>query len=106
LYFPGVRDSNKKITDLLPAEARAFQMTGITVRQFRLSPYDIVLMQYLLEGYEGLFSVTTLDPAEARIEVAIMPDFFDDAKKILDALHEDVLFAEAEPLMAVSPCPC
>ncbi len=81
-------------------------MTGITVRQFRLNAHDIVLMQYLLEGYEGLFSVTTLDPAEARVEVAVMPDFLDDAKKILDALHEDVPFAEVEPLPAVRPRPC
>jgi hypothetical protein len=81
-------------------------MTGITVKQFRLNPRDIVFMQYLLEGYEGLFSVTTLDPAEARVEVAVMPDFLDDAKEILDALHEDVPFAEVEPLPAARPRLC
>jgi len=78
----------------------------MAVRQFRLSPNHIVLMQYLLEGYEGLFSVTTLDPVEARVEVAVMPDFLDDAEKIFEALRGDIPFAETEPLLVVSPRPC
>jgi hypothetical protein len=78
----------------------------VSRRQYRLSPDRIVLMQYILEGYEGLFSVTTLDPTAATVEVSIMPDFLADAEQILTALQEEIPFAEmpASPLMRPHPC--
>lgn len=70
---------------------------GISRRQFRLSPKNIVLMQFILEGYEGLVTMTTLDPAEARVEVSIMPDFLEDMQDILRALRDEIPFVEILP---------
>jgi hypothetical protein len=70
---------------------------GISRRQFRLSPKNIVLMQFILEGYEGLVTMTTLDPAEARVEVSIMPDFLEDMEDILRALKDEIPFVEILP---------
>jgi len=75
-------------------------------RQFRLRPDRIVLMQYILEGYEGIFSVTTLDPVAATVEVSVMPDFLADADQILTALQKEISFAEVPPSPLTRPRPC
>jgi hypothetical protein len=54
-------------------------------------------MQFILEGYEGLVTMTTLDPAEARVEVSIMPDFLEDVGHILQKLKDEIPFVEILP---------
>ena len=56
----------------------------------KLKTKDIVLVQFIIEGYEGLATVTTIDPRTAIIQVAIMPDFVSDVMCILDSLKKQL----------------
>jgi hypothetical protein len=53
---------------------------------FKLKTKDIVLVQFIIEGYEGLATVTTIDHRTAVIQVAIMPDFETEMMEILESL--------------------
>ncbi|MFO7568176.1 MAG: DUF4911 domain-containing protein [Smithellaceae bacterium] len=53
---------------------------------FKLKTSDITLVQFIIEGYEGLATVSTLDPKGAVIQVMIMADFVHDMNTILDDL--------------------
>ena len=60
----------------------------------KLKPKDIVLVQFIIEGYEGLATVTTIDPQTAIIQVAIIPDFVSDVMYILDSLKKQLPIEE------------
>ncbi|MEI7636555.1 MAG: DUF4911 domain-containing protein [Syntrophus sp. (in: bacteria)] len=58
----------------------------------QLSRKDLVRLQFLLEGYERISSITTIDPREAIVRIMIMPDFQDDFQIILSELKNSVDF--------------
>jgi len=58
----------------------------------KLSRKDLVLLQFLMEGYEGMSSITTIDSREAIVRIMIMPDFKDDFQIILSELKNTVDF--------------
>ncbi|MCX5827629.1 MAG: DUF4911 domain-containing protein [Deltaproteobacteria bacterium] len=58
----------------------------------KLSRKDLVRLQFLLEGYERLSSITTIDSREAIVRIMIMPDFEADFKIILSELKYSVDF--------------
>lgn len=66
------------------------QGTGVDDIYIRVGSHDIVLLQFILEGYEGLVNVTTIDSAEAVLRIAILTDFTDDVRNILHALAEEI----------------
>lgn len=61
---------------------------------FKLKAKDIVFVQFIIEGYEGLATVTTIDPRTAIIQIAIMPDFEAEVMGILENLKEKVTLEE------------
>jgi len=60
----------------------------------KLKTKDIVLVQFIIEGYEGLATVTTIDNRTAIIQVAIMPDFVSDVMCILESLKKQLAIEE------------
>jgi len=58
----------------------------------KLSRKDLMRLQFLLEGYERLSSITTIDPREAIVRIMIMPDFHEDFQIILSELKNSVDF--------------
>jgi hypothetical protein len=61
---------------------------------FKIKTSDITLVQFILEGYEGLTTVSTIDPKVAIIQVLIMPDFLEDVEGILDHLKGRFMMEE------------
>ncbi|MBW2673662.1 MAG: DUF4911 domain-containing protein, partial [Deltaproteobacteria bacterium] len=55
-------------------------------RNLRLHRRDIAYVKYILEGYEGLATVTTIDRSESVVQLSIVPDFISDVDGILEAL--------------------
>jgi len=51
-------------------------------------------MQFILEGYEGLCSVSTMDPRVAILCVSSMPGFEAEVGEILAGLRTDFEFEE------------
>jgi len=61
---------------------------------FKLNTGDITLVQFILEGYEGLATVSTIDPKVAIIQVLIMPDFIQDVENILESIKVPFMMQE------------
>jgi hypothetical protein len=53
---------------------------------FKLKRKDIALVQFIIEGYEGMATVTTIDPHTAIIQISIIPDFISDMSAIIKDL--------------------
>ena len=53
---------------------------------FKLQRKDIVLVQLIIESYEGMATVTTIDPHAAIIQISIMPDFVQEVSNIIEDL--------------------
>jgi len=60
----------------------------------KLKTKDIVLVQFIIEGYEGLATVTTIDKKEAIIQIDTMPDYLPDVINILDNLKKKIAMEE------------
>ena len=63
------------------------------VRQYiQIARKNLALFQFILEGYEGMVSVTTLDPRAAMVEISVLPGFFSESMDVLAALQKDFEF--------------
>jgi hypothetical protein len=60
----------------------------------KLNRKDISYVQFLIESYEGVAAVTTIDENVAIIKLSIMPDSVSDVDKILDSIRKEVDFTE------------
>jgi len=52
-------------------------------------------MQFILEGYEGVCSVTTIDPRIALLRISSMPGFESAVSDILNQIKREVQFHES-----------
>lgn len=55
-------------------------------KYYKLRRKDISLIQFLIEGYEGMATVTTVEPQTAIIQVSIIPDFISEMKNVINDL--------------------
>ncbi len=55
-------------------------------RYFQLERKYIVIVQFIIEGYSDMATVSTLDSRAAVIRVSIIPDFIDDMNGLLKYL--------------------
>lgn len=67
---------------------------AMIMKWFKINKSDIMLVQFIIEGYEGLATVSTIDPKAAILQVLIMPDFIEDAEGILDYLKDRFIMEE------------
>jgi hypothetical protein len=67
-------------------------------RCFRLDRANIAYLRFILEGYDGLIFLRTLDPRAALVEVAYSASCSVDAESLLAALAREFSMSEA-------PCP-
>lgn len=54
----------------------------------RVRREDIALLKFLLESYEGIGIVRTIDRKKATVVVLAMPDFIQDVRAVLASLRE------------------
>ncbi len=54
----------------------------------RVQRADIALIKFLLESYEGVGIVRTIDKKKATVVVLAMPDFINDIRAVLESLRE------------------
>jgi hypothetical protein len=55
-------------------------------KYFKLKRKDIALVQFIIEGYEGMATVTTINPQTAIIQISIIPDFISDISAVIKDL--------------------
>jgi hypothetical protein len=68
-----------------------------TTRYYKVDRRDISLLRFILEAYEGVATLTTVDPAEGIVKVLIAPGYEGLVTELLQALcaSRDILI---EPL--------
>lgn len=63
----------------------------------KLPPENIVQFMFLLEGYDGLGVVRTLDPGKGEIVVLALKDTVADVRNVIAAVSETVQVREIPP---------
>jgi hypothetical protein len=58
----------------------------IITEQFQLPRKDLAFFQFLLEGYDGISAIETLDPRSGVVQIHILPGFLPEAAAVLAAL--------------------
>lgn len=66
----------------------------IVVRNFKVDPSDIVYLKAVLESYEGMVVMRTLEVGKPVIELLIARDFADTIDAVLKDLQKQVAFEE------------
>ncbi len=64
------------------------------IRRFKISPREAAFFQFILESYDGIFSVSTLDSRMACLEVRIPRGWSRQATDILVALQREIVMEE------------
>jgi hypothetical protein len=71
-------------------------MYKMILKWFKLRRKNIALVQFIIEAYEGMATVTTMDPHWAIIQVSIMPDFLQEIINVLESLKKKYHLEEIE----------
>lgn len=58
-------------------------------RCFRIRSQDLALFKFILEGYEGLATVTTIDRHKADIMISTSAEFTKDLEEIVKAVANE-----------------
>ena len=63
----------------------------------RIQREDIALLKFVVESYEGVGIVRTLDRKKATVAILAMPDFIDHMRALLESLREEMEWYEIPP---------
>lgn len=61
----------------------------VVEKVLRLNTKNISSLRYILEGYEGLATATTIDKKAAIVKLFVMPDFVGDVEAVLGGLKSE-----------------
>lgn len=70
-------------------------------KYFQLERKNIVIVQYIIEGYEGMATVTTIDSWEAVIQISIMPDYISDISGLIEYLKKKYKMKEIDDYQGI-----
>ncbi len=62
-----------------------------------LLPEDIAYLKFIIESYEGVGIVRTVDQKRAIVDLLVVEDFMQTAVSILASLQQELSFAEIPP---------
>ena len=62
--------------------------TDLVEIYLRVRREDVALIKFVLESYEGVGIVRTIDRKKATVVVLAMPDLLDHVRAVLDSLRE------------------
>lgn len=65
-----------------------------TVRYFKVDRRDLVLLKFILEAYEGMSTLSTVDQTGVIIRLSIQGGFEADVLGVLDAVGADISLHE------------
>ena len=63
-------------------------------RYFQLAGRDLVYMKFILEAYEGLSTMSTVDPKKVIVRVNYPRPFAGDVAALMDALSAEIAITE------------
>jgi hypothetical protein len=66
------------------------------IKFYKIKRNKIAPVQFIIEGYEGMSTVTTTDSHAAILQVAIMPDFLQEMIPLMESLQNKYHLEEIE----------
>jgi hypothetical protein len=72
-----------------PRATRGIMETGI--RYYQLASRDLVYMKFILEAYEGLSTMSTVDGKKGIVRVSYPAPFADDMAALMEALAKEIV---------------
>lgn len=63
---------------------------------YKVRAQNICLIKFLLESYENMMTVSTVDERESKIQVRVASDFLEDCRDILEDLGKQFLMIPVE----------
>lgn len=67
-----------------------------TVRFYRVDRRDLVYLKFVLEAYEGMSTLSTVEPKGVIVRLSIPSGFADDMQKIISGLSGEITLTEVE----------
>lgn len=64
------------------------------VRYFKVGRRDLVFLKFILEAYEGMSTLSTVEPQEGIVRLSIPSGFEADVQTIIAAVREDISLEE------------
>lgn len=61
---------------------------------YKVDKNDIYKIKFLVEAYENIMCVSTVDDNMPKIQIAVAPDFLEDAKAIIADLQRTMYMQE------------
>ena len=81
--------------DTLEESAHLGEQDPMICRYFKVAHRDMVFLKFILEAYEGMNVMSTVDNKAGIIRIAIMPGFVDDMDGLLADLGRQVTMEPA-----------
>ncbi len=66
-------------------------------RYFRVNPRDMAYVKFIVESYEGMAVLVTVDPGEGMMEWMIPPGLLEEVEELIDSLREEVTIIPVSP---------
>jgi len=64
-------------------------------KYFRIDRREISFLRFILEAYDGIAVVTTINAKEGLVRLSIAPGCVEEVESILSKLKKDILIEEA-----------
>ncbi len=72
-------------------------MTGSIVRYFRMNRRDLAYLKFILEGYDNMSLLSTVDAREGIVSLTIPAGFTADMAALVTALQQEIELTELPP---------
>ncbi len=66
-------------------------------RYFRVNPQDMAYVKFIVDAYEGLAVLRTVDPEEGIVEWMIPPDLMEEVEELIDSLQGEIAIVPMSP---------
>ncbi len=65
---------------------------------YQVDPHEIHYLKFILEAYEGLTTLTTLDPQKGLVQMAVPPGRHGSLEVLLEALGRELELKRISPV--------
>jgi uncharacterized protein DUF4911 len=67
-----------------------------SVRYFKVDRHDLVYLKFVLEAYEGMSTLSTVEPKGVIVRLSIPSGFEEEMRRIIEALSAEIPLTEVE----------
>jgi hypothetical protein len=80
---------------MLPSrESETAVFSETVVRYFKIDRKDLVYLKFILEAYEGMSTLSTVEPKEVIVRLSIPQGFEADIQAVLSSVSESIQLEE------------